>query len=360
MDYTYTELLKYIDETQNIATKALRQFDKNAVFRVIDSFDLGIPYDVERLAGGFPTGVYVQWECKEPIIPVDTTVNCCTASVFQLRENDKVDIEKFTEYLKKIKLTWKESSYIMNFDSGNHFITLCNDDCGRLYLIMHSSEKEFTKCYNGLYPIKGNWYYDKIKVFEYEGRYFRYIQGKTAVIFSKTAQSLNIYNEIRHENIAYNLLSKIGADWDSVAHYHHYGMDNSNAIKIGCYTVDRESIFPVFTKPSYYIDLFKVEQCSKVTPDNKLIVPHGWGKKVRSKFDIECNYSEKKLKVGDYTFDIFKNDTLYRCPEVEYRDYEENMRNAFYDCYKKQLRGEVVKQLKQIACLSASGVQKYF
>lgn len=361
MDCTYATLLKYTNETQKIATKALQQFDKNAIFRVIDSFDLGIPYDVDRLAGGFPTGVYVQWECKEPIIPVDTTVNCCTASIFQLGKNDKVDIEKFIENLKQLELTWRESSYVMNFDRGNHFITLCSDDTsGMMYLVMHSSEKEFTKCYNGLYPVKGNWYYDDIKVFECEKRYFRYIKGKDAVIFGKTARSLNIYNEIRHENIAYSLLHKIGVDWNSVAHYHHYGMDDCNTIKVGCYTVDRGSIFPIFSKPSYYIDLFKVEECLKVTPDNKLVVPHGWGKKFNSHFDVKCDYTSKKLTLGKYTFDILKGDTFYKCPNVEYRDYEENTTNTFYECHKKQLQGEVVKRLKQIACLSASGIRKYF
>ena len=360
MDHTYETLVKYINVTQKIATKALRQFDSNAEFRIMDAPDLGIPYDVDRLAGGFPTGVYIQWECKEPIIPVDTTVNCCTASIFRLKENDKIDVQQFVTCLSSLNTIWKDGSYIMNFDRGNHFISLCMDSKERMYLIMHSGTKEFTKCYNGLYPIKGNWYYDKIKVFECNGRYFRYIRGREAEIFSKTAQSLNRYNEIRHENIAYSIFNKIGAEWISAEHYHHYGMDSDHTIKIGCYVVDKGTIFPVFSKPSYDIDLFEVEKSSQYTVDNKLVVPHGWGKKVKSSFAIKCDYARKELILGEDKFDILKNDTLYKCQNVEYRDYTENGKNCFYDCHREQVQGKVIEKLRQMVCLSVNGVQRYF
>lgn len=53
------------------------------------------------------------------------------------------------------------------------------------YLVMHSTAKEFTKGYNGLYPTKNNWYYDKIHVYERDNRYFRYIIGHEAELFIK-------------------------------------------------------------------------------------------------------------------------------------------------------------------------------
>ncbi|EET58736.1 hypothetical protein BRYFOR_09335 [Marvinbryantia formatexigens DSM 14469] len=360
MDNTYCELLKYIKETQEIATKALQCFDKNAEFRLIDSLDLGIPYDVDRLAGGFPTGVYVYWHCKEPIIPVDATVNCCSASVFVLGKKVEFDELQFIDRLKNINSIWKNSSYMMNFDRGNHFISLCVDENGEYYLIMHSTAKEFTKGYNGLYPVKGNWYYDKIKVYHSGKRYFRYINGKEAVLFRNTAKSLNQYNEIRHEYIAYSILKKLNIDIVRTEYFHHYGMDDDSSIKIGCYTVDKNSIFPIFSKPSYYIDLFKISECTRRTEDGQYIVPHGWGKCFIKPLNVFCDFNNRHLYMGNKKFDIFSEDNFYRLPELVYRDYEKNDgENGFYDYYKEEFKGKVIRRLSQKICLSASGIKHY-
>lgn len=360
MDNTYFELLKYINETQEIATRALQCFDKNADFQIIDSLDLSVPYDVDRLSGGFPTGVYVHWHCKEPIIPVDATVNCCSASIFFLGKIGEFDEIKFINRLKKIKSIWKDGSYIMNFDSGNHFISLCVDDSEEYYLVIHSTAKEFTKGYNGLYPIKGNWYYNKIRVFQKENRYFRYINGEEAILFRNTAKFLNQYNEIRHENIAYSILKELHINVVNVEHFHHYGMDDENSIKIGCYVLNSNSIFPIFSKPSYYIDLFKISRCSKQTQEGKFIVPHGWGKHMTIPLNICNNFNNRKFNIGGESFEIFSNDNFYRLPKLIYRDYErDNGDNNFYNYHKEQLEGTIVKRLNQKICMSASGIQQY-
>ncbi len=360
MDNTYHELLNYITETQEIATRALQCIDKNAYFRIIDSLDLGVPYDVDRLAGGFPTGSYVYWYCKEPIIPVDTTVNCCSASIFSLGKIEEFDKFKYINTLRNINNIWKDSSYIMNFDRGNHFITLCVDEDEEYYLIMHSTAKEFTKGYNGLYPIKGNWYYDKIKVYQNGKRYFRYIDGKEAVLFRNTAKFLNQYNEIRHENIAYSLLNELNINIVNVEHFHHYGMDSDNSIKIGCYTIDSNDIFPIFSKPSYYIDLFRLSKCSKLTEHGKYIVPHGWGKYMTRPLNICCDFENRHFIMGNETFDILINDNFYKLPILAYRDYERiDGENGFYDFYKTELKGTIFKRLSQKICISASGIEQY-
>ncbi|MGN9056361.1 hypothetical protein ACTNA4_07805 [Bariatricus sp. HCP28S3_A7] len=361
MDNTYRELVEYINETQEIATKALQCFDKNAEFHIIDSLDLGVPYDVDRLAGGFPTGVYVYWRCKEPIIPVDTTVNCCSASIFMLGKIPDFDTDKFINKLLNLEDLWKNSSYIMNFNSGNHFISLCVDENGIYYLIMHSTAKEFTKCYNGLYPVSGNWYYDRIKVYQSGQRYFRYINGRDAILFRNTAKSLNKYNEIRHENIAYSILKDLKIDIIEIKHFHHYGMDDDNSIKIGCYTVNKECIFPIFSKPSYDIDLFKISNCSKRTPSGQFIVPHGWGKKLTNPLNIKCDFSNRQFFMANEAFSIFSNDNLYRLHNLTYRDYERgDGTNSFYDYCESELEGDIVKRLSQKICMSISGINHYF
>lgn len=217
------KLVDFLTETEEIITEALQLIDSNSYFKITPSHDLGMPYDVDRLSGGFPNGVYAHWGCKEQIIPVDATVNVCTASIFELENASSDNI--FLDNLKKLKRVWENGCYVLNFNSGNHFIILCEDVRHRRYLVMHSTAKEFTKGYNGLYPTKNNWYYDKIHVFERGNRYFRYIIGHEAELFYKTAASLDEYNEVRHEHIAESLL-KGYAKIKSVSHHHHYGMPN--------------------------------------------------------------------------------------------------------------------------------------
>lgn len=354
MDSTQKNLNLFIKETQHIAEKSLKLIDKNAWFRIIPSIDMGIPYDVDRLAGGFPTGIFVEWHCNIPIVPIDTTVNCCTSSVFSLSLN--CDDDLFKSNLSKLNEKWKHSSYLLNFNRGNHFISLCSNCKGKRYLVMHSTAKEFTKGYNGLYPIKDNWYYDKIKTIEYNGRYFRYIQGKEAELFIKTAISLNNFNEIRHENIAFSLIENCGCILD-VKHFHHYGMSNPESIRIGCYNVYEGDIFPIFSKPNYFIDMYRVDFCSKKNSKGEYIVPHGWGKHVVQDIDISVDLKRKKINLGNSTCNLFHEETLYDLPNIEYRDFEQSDgKNGFYKYYADEIKGTVENVLKQNICLTSSGI----
>lgn len=347
-------LQEFIKGTQEIATKALKRLDNNAYFNIHSSLDMGIPYDVDRLAGGFPTGVYLEWSCNIPIVPVDATVNCCTASVFELSQN--LDTSTFVHNLYNLNKLWENSSYLLNFNSGNHFISLCRDDRYDYYLVMHSTAKEFTKGYNGLYPIKGNWYYDRIHVFESFGRYFRYLSGDDANLFMKTAISLNSFNEIRHENIAYSLLHDCSSI-NNVKHWHHYGMDKNNAIQIGCYAINKGETFPIFSKPGYSIDIFKVNHCTRVDRQGRYIVPHGWGKSLPSKFNINVDIKRNKINIGNYNFNLFNGESLYAIPDLKYRDFEEtDGSNGFYKCVQSELQGNVEKILYQCISLTNAGI----
>ena len=334
----------------------MTKVDRNIHFRIFPSIDIGVPYDVDRLAGGFPTGVYVEWECSVPIIPVDTTVNCCSASVFKMSKS--LNLDKFYYNLTNLNKTWDKSCYQMNFDRGNHFILLCKDLDEIPYLVMHSTAKEFTKGYNGLYPIKGNWYYDKIRVYEENNRYFRYIVGNEAELFAKTALSLNSYNEIRHENIAYYLCEQCGSIL-SVSHHHHYGMEQQNAIKIGCYTASKGDVIPIFTKPNYPIDLFEVTDSFQKTNEGQLIIPHGWGKTYRNNLDIKLFLKSNSCIIGGVPFNLFSGESLYTLKDLYIRDYvDENDGNIFYDVFRGTIKGDVLLRLKQEICMTSVGIYK--
>lgn len=356
MDKTGIELTNYIIETQDIANHALAKIDKEAKIRIIPSIDIGVPYDVDRLAGGFPTGVYVEWECAVPFIPVDTTVNCCSASIFKLSRF--FDLDKFYYNLTNLNSTWDKSCYQMNFNRGNHFILLCRDMNENFYLIIHSTAKEFTKGYNGLYPIRGNWYYDKIQVYEENNRYFRYIAGNEAELFARTAISLNTYNEIRHENIGYYLCEQCGSIL-SVSHHHHYGMEQPNAIKIGCYTTMKNEMIPIFTKPNYPIDLFRVENSLQKTAGGKFIVPHGWGKAYKNNLNIKLSFKDRSFTIGSVPFELFTGKSLYTLKDLYIRDYvDENDFNLFYNVFSDNIKGTILMRLKQEICMTSAGVYK--
>ncbi len=351
---TTTKLVDFLMETEKIATEAMRLIDSNSYFQITPSFDLGMPYDVDRLSGGFPNGVYVHWSCKEPIIPVDATVNVCTASIFEL-EHTNSD-KTFLDNLKKIESVWENECYKLNFNSGNHFIMLCEDSMRKRYLVMHSTAKEFTRGYNGLYPIKNNWYYDKIHVYEHNNRYFRYITGHEAELFYKTAFSLDGYNEVRHEHIAERLLRGYGII-RGVEHHHHYGMPDSHSINIGCYLKKAGESFPIFSKPNYPITLFQINESSQVAPNGAYIVPHGWGKESKNSYNINIDYKKKILTFNGEMFSLFNGDTFYRSEQLQYRDYVNSKgENTFYECFKQNLKGNIRNTLYQLIAYTASGI----
>ena len=85
----------------------------------------------------------------------------------------------FEEYgveLSTKELLSKEKGYTFSFDNGNHFIMIAQSlDDKALYVVMHSSVKEFKDSYMGLYPVEENWFSDSIRTYHDNGRYLRYI-----------------------------------------------------------------------------------------------------------------------------------------------------------------------------------------
>ena len=116
-------------ETQKLFDEAIRKHDhcKESYCRIFPSLDLGFPNNIQRLAGGFATGMLVTWQCGIDIVPIDATVNVCTSSVFKLDSfkqeilKDGVTTQKFIE---KCFDDATDKGYSFSFTSGNHFLLL--------------------------------------------------------------------------------------------------------------------------------------------------------------------------------------------------------------------------------------------
>ena len=112
-DLSQTVLMQYLEVTRNLFEEMLTSNGYGGSVSIVSSSDLGFPHDVIRIAGGFATGAYVQWDSKELIIPIDTCVNVCSVSFFELSE----DVSNlFTDdYFKCFENQVKQSIYLLNF-----------------------------------------------------------------------------------------------------------------------------------------------------------------------------------------------------------------------------------------------------
>src|SRR5580692_10897585 len=114
-------LSAHLVRTQRALRDQLRTLDRNADCEILPAADLGVPYDVLRLAGGFATGCFVQWRCTVPIVPIDITMNIDTSSVFWV---DDTAADRFNEaQLASTRTTIEgKTGYLWNLDESNHFI----------------------------------------------------------------------------------------------------------------------------------------------------------------------------------------------------------------------------------------------
>ena len=151
-DNSQRTLLPFIRKTQELLNAVVKDYDssRHSGAIIYPSLDLGYPNNVQRLSGGFATGLFVQWQCGTNIIPVDATVNVCSSSVFKLDHFSPEQLDSdFTSYLdNKIFLNASnKKGYSFSFDSGNHFLMIAQDNTGDYYLVLHSSANEFKNSY---------------------------------------------------------------------------------------------------------------------------------------------------------------------------------------------------------------------
>ncbi len=353
-DYAQSFLSDYLRETEHIFYHALRKLDSTAECRITPAADLCFPHDVIRLAGGFATGCLVEWRSRVPVVPIDTTVNIDTTSIFYISERVEFSSERFESFKKSIE---ERSSYEWNFNKGNHFISYCRRKSdGAPALVIHSNEKEFKYQFNGLMPVKDNWYMDSVHTTNVGSRYLRLLIGEKCATFYRIAKMLENYNIVRHAFVARSL---IGDRSTVVNEYHknHYFMPGPEAVAIGCYLCTKNEVVPVLSAPGNDICLFQVHSGG----NNKLrmlggketfIVPHGFGK--TSNCPVTMHASKDTLEINGISFENTPKSSIGLHPALCTR-YSTDDPQVFFDDIKHHTPGMIVDRFEQIQWYNKNG-----
>lgn len=363
-DDTQRILLPYIEKTKELFENTIKKYDSSIVnigtkkiqrsgVMIFPSLDLGFPNNVQRLAGGFATGMLVMWKCGTPIVPVDATVNVCSSSVFELNDfNTDMEDDEFKKYIESIMfMATKIQGYSFSFDSGNHFLMIAQDiESKKFYLILHSSANEFKNSYMGLYPVENNWYSNNIRTnpspYAPE-RYIRYIKDQDAVYFIENAHKLEKYNVQIHkwfaDHIGNNNLSTKGKT------FHHYYMPTDSSIAIGTYVEEPNKIVPLFSDVGKDIYMFKIGKDNwKVRLGGKevCLVPHGWGQVIENVKSVAVDNEQKILRIDDVKFKINSKSRIENEVDKHVRKFNDG--EEFLEKGKAMIKGEIVQTLRPI------------
>ena len=329
-DQTQKSVLEHLEKTEELLGRVASKLSgckKDA--KIYAMPDLGIAQNGTRMMGGFYTGACYMWNTDVPFIPVDATVNVCGTAVYKL--NQKITNKEFVErldlvmndrktYLDFVKTCLPKevlssidindaSKFYWNYNKGNHFVILAQSNGGNgleagQYMIVHASAIEFKKdnLKSGLYPMKGNWFYDDIQT-EYDDehkRYIRYITGNKAKRFFKIADYLQGFNKFRNRYFCQKVLGDLMEK--EIINISHYGMPSINSVCIGSQW--EKQYFTLLTAPGNDIFLVHPEINTKnknnLQLDNKTITltPHGCGVKMNNPQD-KIKYFNGGIQIGD-------------------------------------------------------------
>jgi hypothetical protein len=358
-DYAQALLIPYLERTQRLLSNALRKLDSAADCQVVPAADLGIPYDVLRLAGGFATGCFIEWQCSTPVIPIDTTMNIDTSSVFWLDSDpgEAFSQERIESLKRRIDA---DSSYEWNFNRGNHFILTCRRDTdGRYALLLHSNEKEFKDQFNGLCPTPDNWYEKSIRVFEGE-RSIRLLVGDPAQLFSQFAHMLQNFNILRHRFIATMLMGDCVGITEEY-HKHHYFMPTPTSAALGCYLCESDEEVPIFSSVGRPIAMFRptvggLNEVRLLAGGNCLIVPHGWG--MTASRPLLLVQSDDHLVLSGRSYSLKPGVSLLDHADVTPRLFDGGM-HEFLQVIRAHTPGNLVAQLVQLSSYSRHGFLRH-
>ncbi|AMM31542.1 hypothetical protein SA2016_0854 [Sinomonas atrocyanea] len=331
-DETQARLLPYLRRTEELLAQASSAVSgRKAHAEVVVLPDLGLPHNVQRIHGGFLTGAYYSWDSDVPMVPVDSTVNVCGVSVFRL-DTPITSESDFQERVLRARSTMAEHTrFLWNWDSGNHFVTLCEvrEPCGLpagQYLVLHASTAEFKRQYNGLYPDPANWYSHEIEAIHGDdGRYLRYISGKSAEKFFRTARMLESY-QMERQRFCAELVAGPGGILDEVTSVPHYGMPDQNSVAIGCQWLrEDDPRYLLLTRPG--APLFMIS--AGIDGDNwvetadgpRLLTPHGLGVRARSTLTLGFDSTGLTLMGHQYSTDA----SLANEDFIAIRDFEEDL-----------------------------------
>lgn len=302
-DETQIKILEFLRTTEKLISDVTTQLSgSKKTAKIYAMSDLGLSYDAVRMMGGFFTGTCILWDCDVPFVPIDVTMNVCGVCAYRLKE--KITPEEFKL---KVENTFEnDNTYNWNYTKGNHFCTLCYCDGTQnlkegYYIIVHASASEYKQgnMQEGLFPEKGNWYYDNIKTYtdSETGRYLRYLDGKYAEKFWRISHFLENFNETRNEYFIKTTFE--GLIDEKILNIQHYGMPTKHSMCIGCHW--KEGLYSLLTAPNENIYLIKPSSSSinRFIHDGKTftLTPHGLGLKVPNKND-HISISKDSIIIG--------------------------------------------------------------
>jgi hypothetical protein len=365
-DPAHDLLLPFIQTTEELLQVALNTVDSNSTCRILPAVDLGFPHDVIRIAGGFPTGCYVEWQSSKPFIPIDTTVNIDTSTIIEL--DDDISDQITRSDFDKLRADLEKSSYLFNFHKGNHFISF-----GRYIkkqtpvLVIHSNEKEFKYQFNGLMPVESNWYSDEVKIIEHKNRYLRYLMGDSAELFIDIAKSLEEFNVIRHRFVAH-LLTKGKTKINCQEDHHHYFMPTRQSVAIGCFPISTGTAIPIFSRPGRRISIYEAHKGGENViqrlndTSDMVLVPHGWGKTCQPETSFSIDYKNRLFNLSGKNYDIRTLVSLGKDDRLQLRDFsdeDEKGHDSLFSLMKNHCPGKVIDQIEQLVSFTKDGFVRH-
>jgi hypothetical protein len=356
-DPAHRVLVPYLRESERLLQNAVTQIDPSGDAQITLAADLSFPHDVMRLCGGFATGIFVEWRCDVPFLPVDIAMNVDVSSVFLLHDDwaSQLGAHDF----QRLRETFASSSYVFNFHKGNHFISAGLSELEGPVLVVHSNEKEFKFQSNGLVPVAGNWFADKVQEARADGRRLRYLSGEPAARVIALARSLNEYSIERHRFVA-SVLGKF-AGWRDESHDIHYFMPTPQSACLGSFLCQPGDVVPIFSAPGCPIDLFQVEaggenMVRSINADHAwLLVPHGWGKTALA--DTEIRVQSDGCAIDNRWYVAEPQVSLGKDPGLVKRLFATDPASpdSMASCMKQHCPGQVVGQIRQLVSYSREG-----
>lgn len=339
-DCSQRVMLKYIYETQLMLNKVIRQYDIGGNAYVIPSLDLGFTYNTGRLAGGFTTGMMVNWNCRVPFVPIDMTIKECAGSLAYIETNEKFDKFFTVERINESLLNLRKEGFQFSFRSGNHFINLYKNTNGKYVLAIHSGDDSYRNEIDGVYPSDKVWYHDMIKTVYNSDRtrFLNYLVDKEAKKFVQSAFSKK--NNVRQMHIL--LSEKIILGYGKLCEsrtYQHYGFDSENTVLLGTGLVSPENDFPIFSDnglPFVIVTPSENMWSLDVDGERKYLIPHGWGQEIENisgvKYSIETN---------ELTLNFIKNKTLVYQSGYEFKFPQNTAKIRHLNNYAEFIEGKI-------------------
>lgn len=298
-DSTQRVLLPYVRTTQLLLSKAIKLYDHNGSANIIPSFDLGFTYNTARLAGGFTTGMIVNWNSSIPFVPIDMTIKECSGSVISISA-DSTDFFSLDQIKISLKKMWKKG-FRFNFSSGNHFIALYKNAHNNYYLVLHSGDDGYRNDQYGIYPSLRVWYRDKIKTITNESghRYLKYLVDDAAEKFIQIALERRHFVADFHRELTNCILNNSGSILCSNT-YQHYGMDTDHTALLGTGLIKLNERFPIFSNEGLPIVIVRPSKkmwSVQIDNDQRFVIPHGWGQCIQGVTELNYNASNNKLSI---------------------------------------------------------------